>query len=367
MVNEVRVIEDGVESDRRRPRPISSWVLVGVGFVLGLGFGIAFLTPPGTQQPSVDRSPLDAPISEEERDTPTSGGLAGTVSGFRDVLVAVAQTNLGTLNYLIWPRNGRLVQRPMIDGDNISVDASGQVLALTQTVPGLPGVVLSVGRFNSVGPLASGVTSYAWHDSRGGVISYTTEAEGQWQLWRTMPNLRPQLVVSGVVDGGRLAVWGDWGWAVQTRDTEVVLLNPDGEIKAIHQGTAYSSRSDGWIVVAGETVQLLSAGGGVRNAGVSVDSVGAIRDTAISPSGDLLALGGTEGVIVVPIGDPEDRPVTKFAGPSGESLTWTSDDRFVITPAPQGVFLLDLHTGTRYNVLDEYRILATATIPDPSS
>lgn len=367
MANEVRVIEDGVDSDRRRSRPISSWVLLGLGFALGLGFGVVFVTPTGTQEPTADQPSLDVPISEGKRDASTATGIAEIVTGFGDVLVAVAETNLGTLDHLTWPRDGPLVLRPMIDGDNVGVDASGQVLALTQAVPGLDGVVLSVGRFNSIGPLASGVTSFAWHDSRGGVIAYTTETGGVWQLWKVLPNLRPQIVVGGVVEGGRLAAWGDWGWAIQTKDSGVLLLNPGGEIKGIHPGTAYSSHSDGWIVVAGDSVQLLSAGGGVRDAGVSVDAVGEIRDAALSPSGDLLALGGTDGVIVVPIGVPEDRPVTRFAGASGESLTWTSDDRFMVTPAPQGVFLLDLHTGTRYNVLVEYRILATATIPDPTS
>jgi hypothetical protein len=367
MVDEVRVIEDGVDSDGRRSRPISSWVLLAVGFALGLGFGVVFVTPTGTQEPTADQPSLDVPISEGKRDAPTATGIAEIVTGFGDVLVAVAETNLGTLDHLTWPRDGPLVRRPMIDGDNVGVDASGQVLALTQAVPGLDGVVLSVGRFNSIGPLASGVTSFAWHDSRGGVIAYTTETEGVWQLWKVLPNLRPQLVVGGVVEGGRLAVWGDWGWAVQTKDSGVLLLNPGGEIKGIHPGTAYSSHSDGWIVVAGDSVQLLSAGGGVRDAGVSVDAVGEIRDAAISPSGDLLAMAGTDGVIVVPIGADQGESVRRFAGSVAESVTWTSDERFVIITGQRGVHVLDIESRTRHNVLVEYKILATATIPGPTS
>lgn len=367
MVDEVRVIEDGVDSDGRRSRPISSWVLLAVGFALGLGFGVVFVTPTGTQEPTADQPSLDVPISEEERDAPTATGIAEVVTGFGDVLVAVAKTNLGTLDHLTWPRDGPLVSRPMVNGDNVGVDASGQVLALTQAVPGLDGVVLSVGRFNSIGPLASGVTSYAWHDSRGGVIAYTTETGGVWQLWKVLPNLRPQVVVSGVVDGGRLAAWGDWGWAVQTRDTEVMLLTPQGEIKGIHPGTAYSSHSDGWIVFAGDDLQLVSAGGGVRGAGVSVDSVGAIRDAAISPSGNQLALAGADGIMVIPIGPDRGEPVRRFAGAPADMVTWTSDDRFVLTPAPHGLFVIDLETGKLRTVLDGYRILATATIPEPTS
>jgi hypothetical protein len=131
------------------------------------------------------------------------------------------------------------------------------------------GDILSWGRFNLLRPVAAGVTSHAWHDTESGRLAYTTRSNGKWSLWELDATGSSALVASEASGEGRLITWGEWGYAIQTSGPQVRLLTRDGALKDVHPGTAFGSDGSGWIAVAGDRIELVSSGGGVRGVEVA--------------------------------------------------------------------------------------------------
>lgn len=349
---------DGAETSSQRRRPNSPIVMVAIGLAVGLGFGAVLFS----SMPSADTSAgaagttLPSAVVLE----PTDVGITAAVTGFKDALVAVAVGETASLEHLLWPREGPLLDRPMYTGEQVAFDADGQHLAVTQPVPDMEGVVLSVGRFNSVQPVASGVTSFAWHDSAAAHMGYTTVDDGEWALWELSPNLETREIADGLVPGGRVVGWGDWGWAIQAPDDRVVLLNPDGELRDTHSGVALTSMSEGWVLVMGDSLQMVSAGGGAR--GLGVPDLGPVLSARFSPLGDLAAVSFRGRTLIVSLDDPSSNPVAEIDLVGATSLAWTSDERFLVVPSGRGVLLIDLESREPTIVLDEYQIVAADVI-----
>lgn len=380
MARDVQVVEDGVSSSPDGAPSPSSWVLGVVGFVLGLGLGVLVVGSTGQEVPEPDslrlaaeeESPETTLVEEVTEITPPDGamGVVGAVPDFPDAIVAIARTATSALDHVLWPRKGEVRVRSMTGGEGVALDATSQFIAVSDGVPGLEGDVLSMGRFNSISSVASGVLSYAWHDSRAALLSYTDTAGENTRLLTTRINLAPEVVVEMPSADAMVAAWGDWGWAINQQPNEIVLLTPQGDFKDSEPGVAYASHPSGWVFATEETsgetrAKLVSAGGGVRRIETPLN-LGDIVDAAFSPNGSRVAIAGSRGLAVL---DVETDEVSNLMGFATSSVSWSSDSRFVLAPASPGVLVIDLEEqpARRYHVLGRHSVVAVSVVPLRSS
>jgi hypothetical protein len=353
------VVEEGLDSPPRPDRPSSAWLTAVVAFALGLGIGVLAVGPVPTVAPTatVVASPEDLePVTTTT--LPEDGGISTRVPSFPDALVAVARTTSSSLDHVLWPHSGPLNTRPMAGAESARFDASGLFLALSSRLPASDLLVLSMGRFNQVRPVATGVNGFAWHDSEPALLSYTTEVDGMWRLHVVKANFSSDVIVEAPAPGGRVVAWGDWGWAIQSSPSQVRLLNPSGEFKDEEAGLAYDSRADGWLFIVGDRPKLVSAGGGVLALDTDLN-VGRLAAAEFSPDGGRIALAGERGVNVL---DLESLVVDELGGGLTTEVTWSTDSRFVIAPAGSGVVIYDVHTASSYQVLRGRSILAVSVV-----
>jgi hypothetical protein len=355
---ESMVVEDGTGDSRARPKPKSGWILAAVGFGLGLALGTLIAAPRGTPIPVGTTEPTAA---ETTTSPPADAdGVSGAVPGFPDALVAVGSTVGSGHDYLLWPVGGPLITRSMTGGRDVRLDVRGQFIALSDVVPDQPGSLLSMGRYNSVRIISSGVTSYAWHDSSPGNLAYTTEVEGEWRLNRVRGGFDSSLVAAGSPGGGTVAAWGEWGFAVQLPDDRVQLLTSSGEPRDTVTGMVLASHESGWVLVEDGGLKLVSAGGGVRRLDSS-DLPQTILAASFSPDGSQVAVADRGGVIVHNLS--EETETTAAPRASGNWVAWSSDSRFVVSPAPRGLFIFDLANSENHQVLVGHSILAAQVSP----
>jgi len=361
MAPEVSVVEDGIGESRIKPTPKPGWFLAIVGFGLGLALGTLIAGPTRTLAAPDSTQPATPPISAETAEARIDAGVSGAVPGFPDALVAVGDSIGSGHDHLLWPVSGSLVARAMTGGRDIELDAKSMFVALTEAVPDLPGSLLSMGRFNAIRPLSTGVTSYSWHDSTSGSLAYTTEVDEDWRMYRVSGSSAPTLIARGSLLGASVAAWGDWGYAVQLPEGRIQLLTSQGDLKSIKAGMALASHESGWILVADEGgLKLVSAGGGVRN----LDRP-KVPDTifaaSFSPDGSRVAVVGTREVVVYDLDDVE--PTISATGFQGRWVTWSSDSSFLVAPARSGVFIHDLEKGESHQVLVGHSILSAGVLP----
>lgn len=360
MAPEASVVEDGTGESRVKPTPKPGWFLAIVGFGLGLAIGTLIAAPtqisgaPDATQPT---TPVTFGEHAEER---ADLGVSGSVPGFPDALVAVGDSIGSGHDHLLWPVSGSLVTRPLTGGRDIELDAKSVFVALSEAVPDVPGSLLSMGRFNAIRPISTGVTSYSWHDSTSGHLAYTTEVDEEWHMYRVSGNFDPTLISRGRFDGASVAAWGDWGFAVQLPDGRIQLLTSQGEFKDVKAGVALASHESGWILVADEDLKLVSAGGGVRllDRPQVPDTVFA---ASFSPDGSRVAVMGRREVVVYDVADAE--ATFTAAGFQGRWVTWSSDSSFLVAPASSGVFIHDLEKSASHQVLVGHSILVAGVLP----
>jgi WD40 repeat protein len=363
MASDSMVVEDGVEERGPQRKAKSSWLLVAVAFALGLALGtLSTVDRDVATVEAADPGTLEGPSqpAADESDSGTSELLAG----FPDALVAVSSGIGSGHDYLLWPVRGPLVRRSMTGGSNVLLDATGQLVALSDQVPGLEGSVLSFGRFNGIRPISSGVTSYAWHDSKSGFLAFTTEFEGTWQLQRVSGSFEPTTVATGPGDGWKVAAWGEWGYAVQSADGSVTLLNAAGQQKSTVPGEVLTSHESGWLLVEEQGLKLVSAGGGVRRLDLG-EIAAPIFAADFSPDGGLVAVAGRMGIEVYDLSS--EARVVSFPGYPGGWLSWSSDSKFVIAPARSGIVIHDLETGDTIRALIGHNVVVAQALPLSSS
>jgi hypothetical protein len=368
MSERAHVIEDGVESAPGSPATRPSWLLGAVGFALGLGLGVLVVSPgPGT----AEDTPVPTTVAATESpvttlDVPADElGVAEAVPGFPDAIVAIARTSSSSLDHVLWPLEGDPRIRSMAGGDDVVLDAGSVFIAMSDGVPGIDGALLSLGRFNSIQPVAAGVVSYAWHDSEGARLAYTQLGGEATRLFTVSADLKPTPVVELPTATAEVIGWGDWGWAIQQTPDEIVLLTPDGDFKDSETGLAIATHESGWVfAVEGDEAKLVSAGGGVRRI-QSPFSVGTVRGATFSPDGSKIAVIGATGVALLVI---ETQEVTQLMGFTTPSVSWSSDSRFVLAAAPLGLAVIDLEAiDAGYSVLDSYAAVAVGVVPLRSS
>lgn len=364
MSDRANVVEDGLTTVPDRPQTRPSWLLGAVGFALGLGLGVVVVSP-GPE--AVVETPVPTTVAPAEAVVTTvagpdlNPGVAGTIEGFPDAIVAIARTPSTSLDHVLWPREGEVRVRSLTGGDDVVLDSSSQFIASSDRVPGLDGSLLSMGRFNSIQPVASSVISYAWHDTEAAHLSYTQLAEDVTLLYTVQADLNPVLVGELAVAGASVRGWGDWGWAIQRTPNEIVLLNPEGTFKDSEVGVVVASHGSGWMFAMeqGEP-KLVSAGGGVRRIQTPLE-VGTVRRAAFSPDGARIAVVGSTGIAVLEV---ESQEVIRISDYTSTSVAWSSDSRFVLVAAPSGVAVVDLaEPVVGYGVLDPYSAIAVGVLP----
>jgi hypothetical protein len=359
MTDDLKVRVDGVRSEPDHPVPRSTLVMVVAAFVVGLGLGV--LIVPNTPDAPSPESGLAAPEDASHTlSPPETGGISDVVTGFPDALVAVRSDNGSGLQHLLWPVQGPLVEQSMDTGENLKFDSSSLFIAHTTTVPGLEGWVLSMGRYNTIRPFVSGVTSFAWHDATSGSLAFTTEVGGEAKLWVVGADLQPEQVGFELAAGMRLATWGDWGWALDTGDNHTMLLNPEGELRAEIRGEPIASFPTGWILVGSEGYQLVSAGGGIDGL-IGQPDIGFLREARFSPDGGRVALAGSYAVAILNL--KADGVAETLPGPGSSWVAWSSDSRFLVLSARRGLRIHDLENGSSDIVLEPQTIVVGDVIP----
>jgi hypothetical protein len=330
------VVLDGVERATDHRRVSIPWAWLATGFASGVLFAVVFVGP--VLESHVEEADPGALSAEGE-----TTGVANAVSGFPDPLIAIVETEARSFQLVRWPVNGPETRHPIPAGDfgEVSIDVSGHWVAATTPVPGVDWVVLSVGRSTGVFPLASGVTSFSWHDSEEGALAFTRHEDEGWSLWRVGGDRHPIEVAT--VDGvdWSLVSWGEWGYALGDPEGPSVLLSPDGDLRGTSfDGTLFDSTSDGWLFGVGAFPAMVSAGGGVRQLDVSLDAIGEVEAAAIDPTGQKVAMLGSVGLLIFDE-DGEPRVTLLKVGVGRKVVSWTSDGRFVLVPGFRGVLVYD--------------------------
>jgi hypothetical protein len=359
----VQMMEDGVDRDQRPVVP-GTWRWLLVGFVVGLGAGVVFFSPPVNPSPTVTTTPQRLTPGQPDLSADLIG-ISQVVPGFPDALVAIVETETRSLEYHLWPVKGGLVVRSLPAGtsDIAEIDQFGTWVAVSAGVAGEGSRLLSIGKPTGVSPVVSGIDSFQWHDSSSGYLSYTSVNDGIWHLWSVGGTRVPALVAT---DSSRLtgvlATWGDWGWAVYHPESgSFDLFNESGELRTTVVGVPLASHRSGWLLVVGEQLSMVSAGGGISAVPVPADVAGVPSAGSISPDGRQVALLGSDGLVVAEVEGGE--PLHFDLDWRKAEISWTSDSRFVLIPGFRGVTVVDVENSTVQTVLPNAIVHDVGVIP----
>lgn len=356
MPGEPRVIEDGVLDGRTRFRATRPSVWIALVAVAGLAASFVVLTP----TPAVEEA---APSSALELDRPTGSGVAKTVAGFEDALVAVVQTEGRSLAHLLWAVDDPPVTSGLSAGPfgAARFDSSGRWLATATVAPDRDDPLLSMGIPPNLVPLVSGVAGFAWHDDVPGLLAYTRVADGEWTLSISRRDSRPLVLSSSREPLGRLVAWGDWGYALQDVNNQVRLLSPEALQTVVVPGRVLDSSPDGRIAVFDGEMKLINVDGTETPIPASSGIAGGALGAALSPDGATIAVVGSLGLKVLPVGGAG--PVSEIPFPVGNArVSWSTDSRFVIAPLIRGVVVFDTETGLRYEELSDFAVIESSVI-----
>lgn len=365
MPDQVRVVDGDAPETRVSEPPRRGWVLFLLGFLVGVGAAIVFVTPSVPAGPSLTTIPeaivTPSDPAVEEAETP---GIGELVAGFPDGLVAVLEEEGRGLTYLLWPLARAPVTRSLPGGSFgvVRFDSSGRWIASTTDVPDREGTLLSMGITSSFRPLVSGVTSFAWHDADPGTLAFTQVAEGTTSVWATRPDRRPFPVIDGLPDLVTVQSWGEWGFALQDPgSTQILLYNGSGEQRATLSGVAHGSHPSGWIAAFDDDLMLVSAGGGVSRLQVDLAPPGAILNVELSPDRSKVAVRGEDGLLLADADTGQALEFHPLRGQNGD-LAWSSDSRFVIMPDSRGSLVVDTETESMETILGNQTVSAVSVI-----
>jgi hypothetical protein len=339
------------------------WLIVG----LGLGFAFSFLFSNST-----DREPVAGGDTTTTTASPALG-VGAAIPGFPDGLNILVSPGEGrALEVLTWPLQGEPFYRsiPLGDidfsGDTAQFDASGQFLAATTALP--DGLVLRGGRPNTFRVVASGVTGFSWHDSNPADLAWSTFEDGELQIWVSEDAGPGEVVARGVGLGDRVVAFGDWGFAVINPPTEaatqshvvdasgVVMGSIDGRVVTSHEsGRLLVTDADGASVVAVSDMGTLFD---LRTAGIDSVVIGA----EFSPDGDRVAVTELTGLTIAELGDVIETVSFPIRAGS-DSISWSSDSRFVLVSTFRGVLVLDNETGETKRIFESETTRAVTATP----
>jgi hypothetical protein len=380
MAGDLKVFEDGVQpGSPPRGKPPSRNMLA---FGLLVGIGLVVVVFSSTLDVG-DTGPITTISTDVAPPTLRPVGVAGLIPGFPDALVAVAAVMDSAseeglaLQHVLWPSNRDEVVRDMAvawrgpgAGSEprtylpVAFDASGTYLAVANQTEETGGFELLVARHALLVPVTDHVTSFAWHDSQTGSVAFTTAIDGEWQLHKVEGPPIPQVVMSGLVDDGVVAAWGDWGWAIQSFSgaPRVWLLDPEGTLVSTHRGVAYGSHPLGMVIIVDDDeLSVISLGVGMVGDIQRVRSIVPVAAATFSPDGMHLAVLGFQGLKILPVATSGE--VAEYEPIVGmPQAVWSSDSRFIMVPGPRGVSVIDTQTNTYQEVLSEHNVGALGVI-----
>lgn len=354
-----------------RPPPgfQSRWAWLAIGLGLGLSVSLLISISPGPGDPDK--------VGEDGATTtaPASAGIGGEVPGFPDGLNVVVSPGEGRAwEVLTWPLDGDQVYRSIPVGDldlagTARFDVSGHFLAVASFTG--DELILQAGRANSFGIVASGITSFAWHDSNSADLAWT-EVEGEeLEIWISEDAGAADVQARAPAVGGTLSAFGDWGYAITEfsgPDEELpvfqtLLLGPDGEPRHVFEGWVVASHPSGLLLVerAGQLI-LVTTEDPDNGTPIRVESLAGdvVVGGEFSPSGDRVAVTSFAGVSVV---DLESLDVSNHSIRAGsDSMAWTSDGRFLLVSGFRGVAVLDTVNGSISSILEQETTRAVAAI-----
>jgi len=362
VVDQTKVVADGLESASESRDNSSRWGWLAAG--LFIGFGLAFLLFGFAPLPT---SP--APEADDGVPEVTEAGIGEVVPGFKDGIVAITTSDGRTLDYSIWPVGGPSYERDVPLGtattrEQVTFDAGGRRIATMHFVPGETFSGLAVGVPEAARLVDIGVTGFAWHDSIPGSIAYTTFEDGVLSIWTMdIASSDPELFATVEADGGGLAAWGEWGFAIQDQAGQLVtLLRPDGGEKRSEAGRLLTSHKSGWLVIFDGEVKLVGAVANNRDFGDRFAVVGEPLTAAISPDGRKLAVLGEAGLLVLPI--EGDSAVVQAEPRNGVAqIAWSSDNRFVLVPGIRGLTVFDTRGSRLDYVFGDRTVMGVAVLP----
>ena len=358
MIDGAQVRADGVETESVPTRSTSPLLPPALASVLVLGF-VAISVALPESQPAATTS-AEGALAQPADLRDSERGIGEVVSGFEDALVGIAEGPEGSFAHVLWPNTRPLVTRETTGAPGASFDKSGVFLAAASGSSEGSGLSLSAGRFNSIRPVSDGVRSFVWHDGSPARLGYVVDDDEGWEVWQAVPGFEPTLAISGPLPTPHLVAMGDWGFAMQDGG-ELRLLTEDGVHKATYDGQALVSRSDGWLLVSGKSLDLLSAGGGVVRLQPDPDRVGSLRSASFSPDGDSVALLGDDGIVIIPLsGGGETK---QFDIGDASSGAWSADSRFFIVSRSSGVSIFDLRSVNQFRLLEDHELVTVAVIP----
>lgn len=358
MIDGTQVRADGVETETVGTRSTSRLLPVALASALVLGFVTISVALPESRPVAITETDAALVPPVDLRDVEL--GIGEVVSGFQDALVGIARSPDGSAAHVLWPNQRPLVTRETTVAPEASFDKSGVFLATASASSDRPGLSLSAGRFNSLRSVSEGVTSFTWHDGSQGRLGYVVHDNDGWEVWQVVPGFEPTVAIVGQPPTPQLVAMGDWGYAMQSGE-QLTLLTQDGAHKASYQGRALASRPDGWLLVTGESFDLLSAGGGVVRLQIDLDRVGAVRSATFSPEGRSVAIVGSGGILITPV-DGVGEIKQLDIGDASKGV-WSADSRFFIVSRSTGISIFDMETVNQYRLLEEHELATLAVIP----
>jgi WD40 repeat protein len=349
------------------------WLVVG----LGLGFALALLF-----SSSIDRGAIAGADSTTTTAAPALG-VGAAIPGFPDGLNVLVSPGEGrALEVLTWPHQGGPFYRsvPLEDmvrtGTAAHFDISGQFLAAMTSTP--DGFILRTGRPNTFGVVATRVTGFAWHDSEPADLALSTYNDGELQIWVSEDLGTGELAVSAAGIGDYLVAFGDWGFALGAPEGDDHVLDPNGELVGSITGRIVTSHQSGLLLVTDTGgVSVVSTDGLETLYEVSRDALETLFDfeaagldspalpiigARFSPNGHRVAMTGTVGLTIARFGDVVEIETFPVRGGS-DSLSWSSDGRFVLVSYFGGVAVLDTETGEISSILENETTRAVAATP----
>ena len=313
------------------------WVVLAAA--AGLSAGLLLGSSPRSPDPRAEGSP---PTADQ------SAGLGASVNGFPEVLLAVGTDGTRPMELTVWPPSGA-VDRVALPAswtaitlstgpftDFAAFDMSGHQVALGAPVARDDSITLLAGRPESIVPVATGVSSYAWHSTVARALAYIIEDDGR--RWLEVMSGSPRTVarVAEVEADVDLVGWVDAGFVLQSAGRVTV----QDETRVTHLSGRYLDAAAGRLLVERD-----GAVGYIDPITARFDEIGVIDGIAagrVAPSGQLLAIARSGGVEIRTANGGLLRVIDRI---NVEHLAWSSDSRFLILADRVEVFVIDTATG----------------------
>ncbi len=328
-----------VHSADSRPKRRPTWTRRLVGLLIGIVAGLSI----GQLSIGLSESSDGSPLADPDVFPALPDGAGGPLSDPRLELTGIELTEDVEYQLVSGSLDGPVTEKPLRTGDwdAVTIDQSGQWFAVGGQTPDGKGLLL-VGSELNLTPLSTTTSSFAWHDSRPGMLSFIErDPEGGWQLKVSEMGARTRVIVSVEEPLGDIAAWGDWGWALQTSSDSITILDESGQRWERADGLALDSHHTGWILTIHPVgLNIVVPGGGVVYLDIEHETIGGVGSASFSPDRKKLILIGPRGTKITDING--ERPAITIPLPAVPRATaWSSESRYALIAEDRGIVIVD--------------------------